>query len=301
MEAEIIRMVANLYRGDEKSCGVLTSGGTESIMLSCLAYREKGLARGIKHPNMVAPITAHAAFDKAAFYFGFELRKVELTKDAKADFKAMKRACDSNTVAMIASCPEFPYGSFDPLPEIAAFCKSRDIGCHADCCLGSFCNAFAEEAGFKLPYTPDFTIEGVTSISIDPHKYAFSPKGLSVVLFRDSDIRNYQFFACMKWNGGYYATTCMAGSRPGAIIASTWACMIKIGKKGYVENTRAILQAAQNTRKAIEKEVPEIKLGSWDESVVVSVLTRTDIERPINCIALSDVMKSEKKWCLCTI
>lgn len=152
MEAEIIRMVAEMYKGDEKSCGILTSGGTESIMLACLAYREKGYAKGIKHPNIVASITAHAAFDKAAFYFGFELRKVELTKDAKADLKAMKRATDSNTVAMIASCPEFPYGSFDPLPEIAAFCKKRDIGVHADCCLGSFCNAFAKDAGFNLPY-----------------------------------------------------------------------------------------------------------------------------------------------------
>lgn len=191
MQAEIIRMVANMYHGDENSCGIVTSGGTESIILALLAYREKGKSQGISNPNVVMPSTAHAAFDKACFYFNIEIRKIALTKDHKADVKALKRACDSNTVAMVASCPEFPYGNFDPLPEIAAFCKKRGIGCHADCCLGSFCNAFAKDAGFKLPYEPGFNIDGVTSISCDPHKYAFSPKGLSVCLFKDSELRSY--------------------------------------------------------------------------------------------------------------
>jgi sphinganine-1-phosphate aldolase len=116
MEAEIIRIICNLYHGDENSVGIVTSGGTESIMLAMLAYREKGLAeRGITHPNIVCSETAHAAFDKAGFYFGIEVRKVPLTKDVKFDIRAMSKAIDSNTVCLVASAPEFAYGNYDPV------------------------------------------------------------------------------------------------------------------------------------------------------------------------------------------
>jgi len=116
MEAEIIRMVANLYHGDEKSCGVVTSGGTESILLSVLAYREKAKERGVTKPNMVMSNAAHAAFDKAGFYWQVEIRKVPVSKDYRADVKAMKAQIDSNTIMLVASSPDYPYGNFDPLP-----------------------------------------------------------------------------------------------------------------------------------------------------------------------------------------
>jgi len=116
MEAEIIRIVCNLFNGDENSVGVVTSGGTESIILAMLAYREKGLAeRGITRPNIVCSETAHAAFDKAGFYFQIEVRKVPITKDCKFDLNAMSKAIDSNTVCLVASAPEFPYGNYDPV------------------------------------------------------------------------------------------------------------------------------------------------------------------------------------------
>jgi sphinganine-1-phosphate aldolase len=186
MEAEIIRMSLNLYRGDANTAGIGTSGGTESILLAMLAYREQGKAeKGIEYPNIVASETAHAAFDKAGFYFGMEVRKVPVTADLKADVAAMKRAIDSNTVVIVSSGPEYPYGNYDPLPEIAALAQRYNIGCHLDCCLGGFVNPFAEEAGYKLPYVYDFRQPGVTSISADTHKYAFGPKGYSVCLFRN--------------------------------------------------------------------------------------------------------------------
>ncbi len=116
MEAEILRMVLNLYHGDEKSCGILTSGGTESIIMAVLAYREEAKARGVIKPNMVVSQTAHAAFEKAAFYFQIEYRKVPITKDYRADVKAMGRQIDSNTIMLVCSSPEYPYGNFDPAP-----------------------------------------------------------------------------------------------------------------------------------------------------------------------------------------
>jgi sphinganine-1-phosphate aldolase len=183
MEAEIIRMVLNLFNGDESTCGIGTSGGTESILLAMLAYREQGRARGVTNPNIVCSETAHSSFNKAAHYFGLEIRKAKLTKELLCDVAGMKRLIDSNTVCLVSSGPECPFGNFDPLPEIAALAHSYNIGCHYDCCIGLI-NVFAEEAGFKLQYLSDFRVFGVTSISSDTHKYGFGPKGYSVCMFR---------------------------------------------------------------------------------------------------------------------
>jgi sphinganine-1-phosphate aldolase len=121
MEAEIIRWTLNLYNGDKDACGVVTSGGTESILLAMLAYREKyKRERGITQPNIVMSETAHCAFDKSCFYFGIELRKVPMTSDFKLDLNAMKRNIDSNTVCLVASCPEYAFGTYEPVQKIAA-------------------------------------------------------------------------------------------------------------------------------------------------------------------------------------
>lgn len=224
-EAEIIRMTCNLYNGDDKTCGVVTSGGTESILLAMLAYREWGLKKGITKPNVVMSESAHAAFVKAGHLFQIEMRTVSVTKDFRMDFKAMKKQIDSNTVALVASSPEFPYGTYDPLPEVAAYAKKLGIGCHNDCCLGSYVNPFVESAGFKAPHHLDFRVPGVTTISVDPHKYGMGPKGVSVLMFANKEWRQHQFFTYGRWNGGLYATTTIAGSRPGNVVVATWAVM----------------------------------------------------------------------------
>lgn len=117
--------------------------------------------------------------------------------------------------------------------------------------MGSFINPFTEEAGYKLTNYFDFRIPGITSISCDPHKYGMGPKGVSVLLFRNQKLRNYQFFANARWNGGIYATTTIAGSRPGNVIAATWAVMMKIGREGYLKNAKIILDACSGLKKAI--------------------------------------------------
>jgi sphinganine-1-phosphate aldolase len=251
MEAEILRMGCNMYNGDANTCGVLTSGGTESILLAMLCYRQHGLSKGITKPNIVMSNAAHAAFDKACFLFQIEMRKIPVTSDFKLDFKAMKGMIDSNTVALVASCPEYPYGTYDPVPKIAALAQSLGIGCHSDCCLGSFVNPYVEEVGYKLPHVFDFRVPGVTSISADPHKYGMGPKGVSMLLFKNKEWRDLQFFCTARWNGGLYCTTTLAGSRPGNIIVGTWAVMMKIGREGYVKNAKFILDACVKLKKGI--------------------------------------------------
>lgn len=157
MEAEIIRWTLNLYNGDQNACGIVTSGGTESIMLAMLAYREQALnEKGITKPNIVCSETAHPAFDKGGHYMGIEVRKAPLTKDYFADVNAIKKLIDSNTICLVASAPEYPFGNFDNVEEIAALAKSLGIGCHSDCCIGSYVVPFLEELGFDLPSKFDF-------------------------------------------------------------------------------------------------------------------------------------------------
>lgn len=184
------------------------------------------------HPNIVCSETAHCAFDKSGFYLGIEIRKVPITKDFCADLQGFKRLIDSNTICLVASAPEYAFGNYDPIEEIAALAASYGIGCHSDCCLGSYVNPFIVELGFKLAYNFDFGVPGVTSISCDPHKYAYGPKGCSILMFREKSLREYQFFVSTDWNGGIYTTISVAGSRSGAIIAGTWASMLKHGVKG---------------------------------------------------------------------
>jgi sphinganine-1-phosphate aldolase len=116
MEAEIIRWTIDLYKGGQEQCGIVTSGGTESIVLAMLAYREQALKeRGVTKPNIVCSETAHCAFDKSGFYFNIEIRKVPITKDFMVDMEAMKKSIDSNTICLVASCPEYAFGNYDPV------------------------------------------------------------------------------------------------------------------------------------------------------------------------------------------
>uniref|UniRef100_A0A8C1Y407 sphinganine-1-phosphate aldolase n=1 Tax=Cyprinus carpio TaxID=7962 RepID=A0A8C1Y407_CYPCA len=244
MEAEVVRMTCALFNGGPDSCGTVTSGGTESILMACKAYRDMAHERGIKHPEMYVLSHVHAAFDKAAHYFGMKLIHIPLDKKTmKVDVKAMRRAISRNTAMLVCSAPQFPHGIMDPVVEVAKLAVKYNIPFHVDACLGGFLIIFMEKAGFKLdPF--DFRVNGVTSISADTHKYGYAPKGSSVVLYSEKKFRHYQYFVAPDWQGGIYASPSMAGSRPGGIIAACWATMMHMGENGYVEATRKVVGTA---------------------------------------------------------
>ncbi|XP_060576368.1 sphingosine-1-phosphate lyase 1-like, partial [Ruditapes philippinarum] len=199
MEAEVVRMCCNMFNGDDKSCGSVTSGGTESILLACLAYRNRARENGIKFPEMIVPVTVHAAFDKAAEFFHMKITHIPVDPvTCKVDIRKMKRAINGSTCMLVGSAPQFPHGSIDPIEEIAALGRKYSIPVHTDCCLGGFLVPFMEKAGFSVPKV-DFRVPGVTSISADTHKYGFAPKGSSVILYSDKEYRKYQFFVQPDW------------------------------------------------------------------------------------------------------
>ncbi|XP_060710241.1 sphingosine-1-phosphate lyase 1 isoform X1 [Hemiscyllium ocellatum] len=294
MEAEVVRMACTLFRGGPESCGTVTSGGTESILMACKAYRDLGAERGVKYPEIVAPKSAHAAFDKAAQYFGMKIVHVELDKTTmQVDVKAMKKAISRNTVMLVCSVPQFPHGVMDPVEEVAKLAVDYDIPLHVDACLGGFLIVFMEKAGYSLPPF-DFRVKGVTSISADTHKYGYAPKGSSVVLYSNKKYRHYQFFVAPDWQGGIYASPTIAGSRPGGIIAACWATMMYMGEDGYVKATKKIIDTARYVEAQLKK-IKEIFIFGKPEVSVVAIGSQTfDIFR------LSNLMTS-KGWNLNTL
>jgi glutamate/tyrosine decarboxylase-like PLP-dependent enzyme len=254
-EAEVVAMTSAMLHGtepDPPAGGTVTSGGTESILLAMRTYRDHARdVRGITEPEIVAPVTAHAAFDKAAQYFGMRLVKVEVGEDMRADPAAVRAAITDRTVAVVGSAVQFPHGVADPIEEMAAIAMERGVGFHTDACLGGFILPWAERLGY--PVAPfDFRVPGVTSISCDTHKFGYAAKGTSVLLWRDPRLRRQQFYATTDWPGGLYFSPTFAGSRPGALSAEAWAAMVTIGEDGYLEATRRVLGAAAQVRAGVE-------------------------------------------------
>jgi sphinganine-1-phosphate aldolase len=255
-EAEIVAMTAALLGGDDPArqvVGTVTSGGTESILLAMKAYRDRARARArrrVTRPEVVAPATAHVAFDKAAQYFGIGLVRVPVGADLRADVAAMRRAVTRHTVALVGSAPTFPHGVVDPIEELAAVAAERGIGFHTDACLGGFVLPWARRLGYDVPAF-DFSVPGVTSMSADTHKFGYAAKGTSVVLYRGAELRSHQYFTATDWPGGLYFSPTLAGSRPGGLSAACWAAMVATGEDGYLEATRRVLATGAAIRDGI--------------------------------------------------
>jgi sphinganine-1-phosphate aldolase len=281
-ESEIISMTAKMLNADaaaardpnDQVCGCITSGGTESIMLPMLAYREKARAeKGITEPEMVVPDTIHPAFSKGAHYFGLKLIRVPVGEDYLANVEAMRRHITTNTVALGGSAANYPHGLIDPIEKLSDLALEHGIGLHVDSCFGGFILPWIEKLGYDIPPF-DFRLPGVTSMSCDTHKWGFGLKGASVVLYRNKALRRRQYFSMTEWQGGLYAAPTIAGSRSGGISASTWAAMVVLGEQGYLKAARRIMKTADAIREGVAG-IPEAKV----------------IGNPTYCIAItSDVL-----------
>ena len=248
-EGEIIGMGLDLMQADAvtdgEPAGMVTTGGTGSILHALLAYREDAAKRrGITRPNIVKPETAHPAFDKGCHLFGIECRTVPVDPATTlVDPAVVAGAIDDDTIAIVGSAGNYPYGTIDPIADLASLALERGVGMHVDGCLGGFILPFGEELGYDIPAF-DFRIPGVTSISADTHKYGFALKGSSVVLFRDRSLRNAQYFRSVSWSGGKYMSPGMEGSRSVGLLAATWASMVQLGRAGYRQHAAEIFGTA---------------------------------------------------------
>jgi glutamate/tyrosine decarboxylase-like PLP-dependent enzyme len=255
-EAEIVAMTANMLSADQTTdeiVGTVSSGGTESILLAMKTYRDWAReTKGIHEPEIIAPTTAHAAFSKAGDYFGIKVLRIPVGEDFRADIPATREAINDNTIALVGSAPPFPHGIVDPIEELSELAHQHELGFHTDACLGGFILPWAEKLGYEVP-TFDFRLPGVTSISVDTHKYGYAAKGTSVILYRGTELRHFQYFSVTDWPGGFYVSPTFAGSRPGALIAVAWAALVSMGEKGYLESAKRILETTEWMKKELRK------------------------------------------------
>ncbi|MCB8955751.1 MAG: aspartate aminotransferase family protein [Nocardioides sp.] len=269
-EGEVIAMALDLMHADTVEgttpAGLVTSGGTDSILHAMLSYREhaakvRGIDGSTGRPNIVKPETAHPAFDKAAHLLGLELRVVPVTDDTTVDPAAVAERIDARTIGIIGSACNYGYGTIDPIADLGRLALERDVPLHVDGCLGGFILPFGEQLGYDVPPF-DFRVPGVTTISADTHKYGYAFKGTSTLLFRDKAYRNAQYFQLVGWSGGKYMSPSIAGSRSGGLLAATWAAMVEYGREGYLEHARAIFSTAERMKSAVRSH-PELRiLGS---------------------------------------
>ncbi len=261
LEAEIVAMTAAMLHGEAapEVCGVVTFGGTESLINPLLAYRDRARAeRGIAEPEVIVPITAHPALDKGAHLLGITLVKAPLRDDWVVDAGWVREHVNANTIALVGSAANYAHGLIDPIWELSEIALEHDIGLHVDGCLGGFILPWGERLGYGIPPF-DFRVPGVTSISADTHKYGYALKGTSVLLYRTPALRRYQYFTQPDWPGGIYFSPGLSGSRSGGIVAATWAAMVSLGERGYLEVADRIFRTAREIREAVAV-IPELEV-----------------------------------------
>jgi glutamate/tyrosine decarboxylase-like PLP-dependent enzyme len=245
MEREVLDYGLDLLSAPEGGRGVFTTGGTESILLGVKAARERFRALGRGKPgaplNLVMPITAHPAFDKAAILMDVEIRRGPLRLDRRADVAALAELIDENTFLLVASAPCFPHGVVDPIAEVSEIALARDVWLHVDACVGGWVAPFFERIGRGTPVF-DFRNAGVRSVSADLHKFGFAPKPSSTVFFRDGDDLERSTFRLGAWPSGLYTTATMAGSRPAGAVAGAWAVLNHLGAEGYMRTARNLAE-----------------------------------------------------------
>jgi glutamate/tyrosine decarboxylase-like PLP-dependent enzyme len=293
LETEVVDWVGGLLHrqgsGDGSSRpGTMSSGGTESIILSMVVHRERARARGIVRPRIVAGESAHPAYAKAAHYLGMEIELVPLDDRYRTDADAVRRAVDERTCVVVAAAFSYPYGVMDDVEELAGIAAAAGTGCHVDACIGSFVLPFLERLGHEVPPF-DFRVPGVTSISADIHKYGYVPKGASVILHRDDDWLAHQVFLYDRWGAGLYGSGAIAGARPAAPVACSWAVLNYLGVDGYMEIVAGLAGLTEKVRAAVTA-LPGVELVGEPIGPVLALRSDT-----LDLHAVGDVM-DDRGW-----
>lgn len=270
LENEVVGFAAAHLGGGPEAAGSFTSGGTESLILAVKTARDWARVHRpeIVAPELVLPVTAHASLHKAAHYLGLKVVCTPVDpRTFRADVAAIAAAITPNTVLIAASAASYAHGVVDPIAEIGAIARARGILMHVDACIGGFLLPYFRRLGAPVPAF-DLSVPGVTSISMDLHKYGYAPKGASVVLYRDKQLRRHQLYACADWTGYTVVNATVQSTKSGGPLAAAWALLHAVGDAGYLELARRTLEA---TRKIVAgvAALPGIRvLGTPEMSLV---------------------------------
>lgn len=291
LENQIVAIGAAHLGGDENTTGNFTTGGTESILMAVKSARDRArdLQPEITKPEMILPVTAHAAFHKAAAYFDVTLKLVDVDPETfRAGPGAVREAITDNTILIVASAPSYAHGVVDDVEGIAAVAKEHNILCHVDGCMGGWLLPYFKRLGADIPAF-DFSVEGVTSISMDLHKYAFCPKGASLILYRSKEVREYQMFSCSNWTGYTIINPTFQSTKTGGPLAGAWATLHSIGDERYLDYARTIWDSTQEVIEGC-RSIPGIEVMGQPDFCLVAIQSNE-----FNIFNLADEMK-KRGW-----
>jgi sphinganine-1-phosphate aldolase len=289
LENDVVAMAAKNLGGTDATVGTVTSGGTESCLLAVLAARDS--RPEVTAPAMVVPETAHAAFRKAAHYFGVRVVAVPVDPVTfRVDAAAMADAIDGDTVLVVASAPSYAHGVVDPVVEIAAAAEKAGVRCHVDACIGGWVLPYFRRLGVEVPPF-DLSVPGVTSVSVDLHKYAYCPKGTSVLLHASADLRRAQYFASAEWPGYTMLNSTMQSTRSGGPLAAAWAVTRHLGDSGYLELAEKTLGAVRTIIEGIEG-IDGLRVLGRPDSTLIAITADSD---EFDVFTVADEMRA-RNW-----
>jgi glutamate/tyrosine decarboxylase-like PLP-dependent enzyme len=272
MQQDVLEFVMQLLEAPPSGAGFMTSGGTESLILVVYSALQRAIAlRGTERPlnerfNVVLPSSAHAALEKGCTYFNIESRRVPVRSDWRADEQAMIAACDDNTILVVCSAPQYPQGVVDPMELIGNEALRRNIPFHIDACMGGMLLPF-----FASPQLPwNFTVPGVTSMSVDLHKYGYTAKGAGVIVYASKELRQHQTFFTDNWLGGMYGSSGILGTKSGGPIASSWAMVKYFGVDGYRNLALTARKVALQIARHIDA-IPELVLRAEPDTTLLCI------------------------------
>lgn len=277
MENELVQQTASLFSSNQKLFGNLTSGGTESIFLSVLSARNwSNKQKTIKNPEVILSSSAHPAFLKAMNFLKIKPVIVPTNKDFNLNLNGFKEAINQNTILLVASAPAYPTGMIDPISELSNLALENKLLLHVDACIGGFLLSYLKKCNYNIPPF-DFNLDGVSSLSVDLHKYAYAPKGSSVLLYRNDELRKQQFSVYPNWEGGIYGSTSFLGTKPGGIVAASWFALNHIGENGYIELTQKTMSATKVIYDFIQKSEHLSLIGNPIMSLIAFHSEKYDI------------------------
>ena len=266
LETELINWMLRLFNAPEKGVGSTSIGGTESIFLAVLCYREYGRKiLGIKKPEILINESAHCAFEKAAFYLNMKVRKIKINHDTGlSKFTDFTKNINRNTCVVVMSAINYSHGLVDQIEKMNNYLlktKSK-LYIHVDSCLGGYLTSISSLKKDKRFQICDFRNERVGTISCDPHKYGRGPKGCSVIMFRNDELKKGSIYVDSDWNGGVYATPSLPGSRSGIGFIGSWIALQKQGMPGLIDNYNKITNCIDYVREEINKTGDLVCIGN---------------------------------------
>lgn len=239
IENKVIDSIGKMLSLD-KAYGNIVTGGTEANLMAIRAARNHARKyKGIVDGEIIIPDSAHFSFKKAADMLNLKIIEVSIDDNYKIDVESLKSVISDKTVAIVAIAGTTELGLIDPIEEISEIAFENNIYFHVDAAFGGFSIPFLREAGYDLPVF-DFSLPGVCSITVDPHKMGLAPIPAGGIIFRCEE-----YLEVMAVDSPYLTVktqSTIVGTRLGASSAATYAIMKYFGKEGYSKLAQEVME-----------------------------------------------------------